>query len=139
MNTGGYNLIMSCWVSLLMASALAALPAAGQKTGEKQKASKQETQEQEPPEEDVTAKPKVYAFNPLQATKEVQIGNYYFKKGSWNAAAMRFREATKWNPGWVKRGCGWARRKRSGKTSRLLARRTPSTWKPSPIPSRPPS
>ena len=54
--------------------------------------------EQEPPEEDEAAVPKVYAFNPLQATKEVEIGNYYFKKKNYRAAAKRFGEATKWNP-----------------------------------------
>jgi tetratricopeptide (TPR) repeat protein len=56
--------------------------------------------EQAPPEEDETLQPKKeYAFNPLQAEKEVQIGGFYFKKGSYKAAANRFLEATKWNPG----------------------------------------
>lgn len=56
-------------------------------------------QPQEPPEEDetLTAK-KEYAFNPLQAEKELKIGAYYFKRGSYRAAAGRFREATRWNP-----------------------------------------
>jgi Tfp pilus assembly protein PilF len=58
-----------------------------------------EQQEQAPPEEDESLSVKEYSFNPLQATKEVQVGNYYFKKGSFRAAAQRFREATKWNPG----------------------------------------
>ena len=55
---------------------------------------------QEPAEEDetLTAK-KEYAFNPLQAEKELRTGNFYFKKGSYKAAANRFREAAKWNPG----------------------------------------
>ena len=55
---------------------------------------------QEPAEEDetLTAK-KEYAFNPLQALKELRTGNFYFKKGSYKAAAYRFREAAKWNPG----------------------------------------
>ncbi len=55
--------------------------------------------EQEPPEEDESLKPKEYTFNPLQASKEVTIGNYYFKKGNFRAAAKRFSEATHWNPG----------------------------------------
>jgi tetratricopeptide (TPR) repeat protein len=55
-------------------------------------------QEQEPPEEDASQKPKEYSFNPLQASKEVRIGEYYFKKKSYRAAANRFREATRWNP-----------------------------------------
>lgn len=29
----------------------------------------------------------------------MQVGNFYFKKGSYRAAAGRFLEATKWNPG----------------------------------------
>jgi tetratricopeptide (TPR) repeat protein len=55
---------------------------------------------QEPAEEDETLVPKKeYSFNPLQAEKELQTGNFYFKKGSYKAAAGRFAEATKWNPG----------------------------------------
>jgi tetratricopeptide (TPR) repeat protein len=54
--------------------------------------------EEEPPEEDVSLKPKEYSFNPLQASKELRIGEYYFKKKSYRAAANRFREATRWNP-----------------------------------------
>ncbi len=56
--------------------------------------------EQNPPEEDETLQTKKeYAFNPLQAEKEVKVGEFYFKKGSYWAAANRFLEATKWNPG----------------------------------------
>ncbi|MGE5644670.1 MAG: tetratricopeptide repeat protein [Acidobacteriota bacterium] len=58
--------------------------------------------EQAPPEEDETLqKPKEYSFNPIQAEKELKIGNYYFKKGSYKAAAGRFREAVNWNPGYA--------------------------------------
>jgi Tfp pilus assembly protein PilF len=54
---------------------------------------------QEPPEEDVNPQTvKEYTFNPLQATKEIKVGNYYFKKGSHRAAARRFEEALKWDP-----------------------------------------
>ena len=59
----------------------------------------QKKEEPPPPDEDATLNAKQYAFNPLQAQKEVRVGNYYFKKGSYRAAAQRFREATKWNPG----------------------------------------
>ena len=55
-------------------------------------------EEQEPPEEDESLKPTEYTFNPLQAEKELRIGNFYFKKGSYKAAARRFREATRWDP-----------------------------------------
>lgn len=64
--------------------------------------------EVEPPEEDEASKPKEYAFNPLQAEKELNIGNFYWKKKSYRAAALRYEEATKWNPGyaeaWLKLG-----------------------------------
>ncbi len=67
---------------------------------QKKTAPKQETpKQQEPAEEDATLTEKPYAFNPLQAQKEMKVGNFYAKKGSWKAAANRFREATKWNPG----------------------------------------
>ncbi len=55
-------------------------------------------QEQEPPEEDESLKPKEYSFNPLEADKDLKVGNFYFKKGNYKAAANRFREATRWNP-----------------------------------------
>jgi tetratricopeptide (TPR) repeat protein len=61
-----------------------------------------------PPEEDKSIAVKEYAFNPLQAQKEIRTGNYYFKKGSYRAAAGRFEEATKWNDGepeaWLRLG-----------------------------------
>ena len=59
-------------------------------------------QTQEPPEEDETLIPKKdYAFNPLEAAKELKTGDFYFKKGKYKAAAGRFREATLWNPGFA--------------------------------------
>ena len=61
----------------------------------------QPQQPQEPPEEDAAARPKEYAFNPLQAAKEFTVGNYYFKKGSYKSAALRYEEAVKWNPGYA--------------------------------------
>ena len=54
--------------------------------------------EQEPPEEDDSLKPKEYSFNPLEAERDFKIGTYYFKKGSYKAAASRFLDATRWNP-----------------------------------------
>ncbi len=66
-------------------------------------------QEQEPPEEDVAFDPKTeYVLNPLQAEKEIKVGNYYFKKGSYKAAVRRFEESIKWDPnsaeGWYRLG-----------------------------------
>ncbi len=53
----------------------------------------------EPREEDESLVPKEYSFNPLQAEKEMKVGLFYLKKGKHKAAAGRFREAIKWNPG----------------------------------------
>jgi Flp pilus assembly protein TadD len=50
-----------------------------------------------PPEEDKAEVPKQYVFNPLQSKKEVIVGEEYFKKGNFRAAANRFREGTKWD------------------------------------------
>jgi tetratricopeptide (TPR) repeat protein len=58
----------------------------------------QQQQEQEPPEEDESLAPKTYSFNPLEAEKDLKVGNYYFKKGNYKASTSRFREATLWNP-----------------------------------------
>lgn len=79
------------------------------------------TKEEVPPEEDESLSVKEYSFNPLQAQKEVSVGNYYFKKGSYRAAAMRFREATKWNAGdaeaWLRLGEA-AEKQKDGKVVR---------------------
>src|SRR5256885_1078001 len=77
----------------------AALLAASTASSQTKSQPKQPSKEAEPPEEDDTAKPKEYAFNPMQAEKEVQVGDFYMKKGSYSAAVARFTEATKWNPG----------------------------------------
>jgi tetratricopeptide (TPR) repeat protein len=55
-------------------------------------------QEQEPPEEDPDLKPKEYSFNPLEASRNIVAGNFYFKKGNYRAASRRFLEASKWDP-----------------------------------------
>jgi tetratricopeptide (TPR) repeat protein len=90
---------MSRWVSLAVITVWPAVCVGEDKTQPKQQ-QKAEQQEQAPPEEDeAIARPKEYAFNPLQASKELQVGNFYFKKGSYRAAALRFREATNWNNG----------------------------------------
>ena len=61
-----------------------------------------------PPEEDTSIATKEYGFNPLQAKKEIMIGDEYFKKRSDRAAAGRYTEATKWNSGepeaWLRLG-----------------------------------
>ena len=55
---------------------------------------------QEPPEEDESiATPKVYTFNPLQAKKEIEVGDFNAKRGNYKGAAYRYREATHWDDG----------------------------------------
>ena len=49
------------------------------------------------PEVDTAVAPTEYSFNPLQAEKDLKVGNYYWKRGSYRAAEARFREATRWN------------------------------------------
>lgn len=62
----------------------------------------------EPPEEDESLVPKEYSFNPLQAAKEIRTGDFYAKKGNHRAAAARYQEATRWEPGnaqaWLRLG-----------------------------------
>jgi tetratricopeptide (TPR) repeat protein len=52
-------------------------------------------------EDDDVLKNTEYAFNPIQAQKEVNIGDFYSRKGSHRAAAARYLEATKWNPSYA--------------------------------------
>ncbi|MGO4879412.1 MAG: tetratricopeptide repeat protein [Bryobacteraceae bacterium] len=107
---------MSRWVLALLFGGLTTLPANAQnQSKEPAKPAAQQPAEQEPPEEDANLKPKDYAFNPLQANKELQVGMEYFKRGSYKAAAGRFREATKWNPNlpeaWLRLGEAEQKRK----------------------------
>lgn len=48
-------------------------------------------------DEDIVA-PTEYVFNPIQAKKDLKVGDFYAKKGSHRAAVGRYLEATKWNP-----------------------------------------
>lgn len=61
-----------------------------------------------PPEEDTTIGVTQYSFNPLQAKKDIEVGNEYWKKGNFRAAASRFTSATKYNDGnseaWLRLG-----------------------------------
>ena len=105
---GGYNLIMSrCIPALAFLVALTAW-AQGPVLKKRGEAPPPVTKNGMPPEEDTSVAVKEYAFNPLQAKKEIVVGNQYFKKGSYRAAAGRFTEATKWNSGdaeaWLRLG-----------------------------------
>lgn len=55
---------------------------------------------EEPPEEDESlSTPKVYTFNPLQAKKEIEVGNMHMLRGNYRGAVYRFLEATQWDDG----------------------------------------
>jgi tetratricopeptide (TPR) repeat protein len=89
---------MSHRVQYWLFAALLSLGVAAPGRAQSQDAKQAPPKESEPPEEDESAKPKQYAFNPLQAEKEISVGEFYMKKGSLAAAIARFTEATKWNP-----------------------------------------
>jgi tetratricopeptide (TPR) repeat protein len=114
---GGYTEIMFRWVHALLFWGLLLFPAGAQDQPKQppKPPAQQEPAEQEPPEEDANLKPKVYSFNPLQAKKELQVGEEYWKKHSYKGAAMRFREATRWNPNlteaWLRLGEAEEKRK----------------------------
>src|SRR5689334_19623960 len=84
---------------LVLLMALAATGVADDLKKERPKAPVSDQEEVPKEEDEALTTSKEYSFNPLQAQKEVRVGNYYFKKGAYRAAAMRFREATKWNSG----------------------------------------
>lgn len=80
----------------LAALLLLALPVLAQQRPEKPPEPQRES---ELKDEDTTlTAPTEYVFNPLQASKELKIGDFYTKKGSHKAAAGRYLEATRWNP-----------------------------------------
>jgi tetratricopeptide (TPR) repeat protein len=98
---------MSRWVvALALAGAVSAFWGASADDLKKDQPAPTVTKEEVPQEEDESVKTEEYAFNPLRAEKELSVGNYYYKKGSYRAAANRYREATKWNPGY---GEAWLR------------------------------
>lgn len=69
------------------------------KPGELEQRSKPKTSDKEatPPEEDTSIGNTTYSFNPLQAKKDIEVGNEYAKKHSYRPAADRFLSATKYN------------------------------------------
>ena len=80
------------------------------KPGELEQRPKPKTSDKEatPPEEDTSIGTTTYSFNPLQAKKDIEVGNEYAKKHSYRPAANRFISATKYNDGdaeaWLRLG-----------------------------------
>ncbi len=58
-------------------------------------------EKEKPAEVEEAAPPKQYAYNPYQAEKEVEVGDFYMKKHNYTAAILRYQEATKWKPNWA--------------------------------------
>ena len=97
---------MSRWIPALLVACAFAQEQPQLKKRDSKAPAKQESAV--PPEEDKSLAVREYGFNPVQAQKEIRVGNQYFKKGSYRAAAGRFEEATKWNSGdpeaWLRLG-----------------------------------
>jgi Flp pilus assembly protein TadD len=47
---------------------------------------------------DVERDVKEYTLDPAKAKHEIEVGNVYMRRGSYNAAAHRYEEATRWQP-----------------------------------------
>jgi tetratricopeptide (TPR) repeat protein len=80
---------------LLLLGLLLSLTAFGQLKEREQKSDPNAAVVEE--DEDIVA-PTEYVFNPIQANKDLKVGDFYAKKGSHRAAVGRYLEATKWNP-----------------------------------------
>jgi tetratricopeptide (TPR) repeat protein len=93
------------WLACALAVMPASLKAGGQQSSQtapkqQQPPPPQAPDETNPPEEDASVAPKVYAYNPLEAQRCIQIGNFYMRKGSkgYRAALGRYEDATKYDP-----------------------------------------
>ena len=51
-----------------------------------------------PDSEDVSDTSELKPWNPHKAMKNVEVGDYYFKRGNYRAAVSRYREALEWKP-----------------------------------------
>jgi Flp pilus assembly protein TadD len=41
---------------------------------------------------------KEYTLDPAKAKKEIEVGDFYMRRGRYNSAAHRYEEATRWQP-----------------------------------------
>jgi tetratricopeptide (TPR) repeat protein len=78
-----------------------AQPPAKQEELKRQRPKASNPKEEVPPEEDVALTAEEYTFNPLQAEKDVRVGNFYLRQGKLRSAEGRYRSATKWNDGYA--------------------------------------
>src|SRR5258707_6767303 len=49
-------------------------------------------------DENVASEIVEYTYDPAKAKHQIDAGNVYMHRGSYNAAARRYEEATKWQP-----------------------------------------
>ena len=63
-----------------------------------QQPSNPQNQNEAPPEEDESIAPETYVLNPLESDRNIRVGNYYWHKGKFRAAAGRYDRATRYNP-----------------------------------------
>ncbi len=54
--------------------------------------------EENPPEEDESVAPEKFVLNPLESERNIRVGNYYWRRGKYRAAAGRYERATRFNP-----------------------------------------
>lgn len=89
-------------VSLCVARPGAALQTAQQPQQQQAPPNSNSTQngqaEEEPPEEDESRIPEKFVLNPLESERNVRVGNYYWNKKNYRAAAGRYDRATRYNP-----------------------------------------
>jgi tetratricopeptide (TPR) repeat protein len=87
-------------VRVVFAGSLIALAlfAQQQPPPEKKNPAQAKQQEVEPPEEDESLLPEQCVLNPLEASRNITAGNFYYKKGNFRAAANRYKRATCWDP-----------------------------------------
>ena len=75
--------------------------------GDNESSSKQNQIDISPPKDDTTKHPQsdvsdvteMHTWNPMKAQKDVEVGEFYMKRGNYRAAEGRFREALTFKPG----------------------------------------
>jgi tetratricopeptide (TPR) repeat protein len=61
-------------------------------------AEQQPPDETNPPEEDESVAPKKYVLNPLEAERNIKVGDFYWSKKDFVGALSRYKDATRYNP-----------------------------------------
>ncbi len=92
-------------VLLVFQASFGGLARAGQAAAEQQSQAEQNSNSaqngqthEEPPEEDESVAPEKFVLNPLESERNIRVGNFYWNKGKYRAAAGRYERATRYNP-----------------------------------------